>query len=360
MKRFEIGFGKAHGALSLGHGLALDHGPRRAAALLHRRGHLRRRRRPRAGARRRPGPRRRAATCSGRWASPATPPTTTRRPRWPASRAPASPPRPTDVTTMTTTQGDGAAGSPPSPRSRAGCSPTDGRDHRPRPAAHLRVRRAGALPGHARPWSSSPRTPRSSPPSCGPAPSTACRSSPAAPAPGLSGGALPHADGVLIVTSQMRAITDVRREDQRAVVEPGRDQPRRHQGRHARGLLLRARPVEPADLLDRRQRRGELRRRALPEVRLHHQPRPRRRLRHRRRATPSRSAASRRTAPATTCSARSSAPRARSASSPRPPSGWSGCPRRSARSWSASRPPTRPARPPRRSSPPASCPPRSR
>jgi glycolate oxidase len=38
---------------------------------------------------------------------------------------------------------------------------------------------------------------------------------------GLSGGALPHAEGVLIVTSQMRAIRDVRREDQRAVVEPG-------------------------------------------------------------------------------------------------------------------------------------------
>jgi glycolate oxidase len=38
---------------------------------------------------------------------------------------------------------------------------------------------------------------------------------------GLSGGALPHAEGVLVVTSQLRAITDVRREDQRAVVEPG-------------------------------------------------------------------------------------------------------------------------------------------
>ena len=38
---------------------------------------------------------------------------------------------------------------------------------------------------------------------------------------GLSGGALPHAEGVLIVTSRMRAITEVRREDQRAVVEPG-------------------------------------------------------------------------------------------------------------------------------------------
>ncbi len=38
---------------------------------------------------------------------------------------------------------------------------------------------------------------------------------------GLSGGALPHAEGVLVVTSRMRAITAVRRADQRAVVEPG-------------------------------------------------------------------------------------------------------------------------------------------
>jgi glycolate oxidase len=38
---------------------------------------------------------------------------------------------------------------------------------------------------------------------------------------GLSGGALPHAEGVLIVTSQMRDILEVRTADQRAVVEPG-------------------------------------------------------------------------------------------------------------------------------------------
>ena len=38
---------------------------------------------------------------------------------------------------------------------------------------------------------------------------------------GLSGGALPHAEGVLVVTSRMRAIRQVRIEDQRAVVEPG-------------------------------------------------------------------------------------------------------------------------------------------
>jgi glycolate oxidase len=38
---------------------------------------------------------------------------------------------------------------------------------------------------------------------------------------GLSGGALPRADGVLIVTAKMRAIREVRPQDQRAVVEPG-------------------------------------------------------------------------------------------------------------------------------------------
>ncbi|MDP9317524.1 MAG: FAD-binding protein, partial [Actinomycetota bacterium] len=38
---------------------------------------------------------------------------------------------------------------------------------------------------------------------------------------GLSGGALPRADGVLIVTSQMRAIREIDAPNQRAVVEPG-------------------------------------------------------------------------------------------------------------------------------------------
>ncbi|MQA28159.1 MAG: FAD-binding protein, partial [Micromonosporaceae bacterium] len=38
---------------------------------------------------------------------------------------------------------------------------------------------------------------------------------------GLSGGALPHADGVLIVTSQMRRIVEIAVDDERAVVEPG-------------------------------------------------------------------------------------------------------------------------------------------
>ncbi|MCB0895644.1 MAG: FAD-binding protein [Nocardioides sp.] len=38
---------------------------------------------------------------------------------------------------------------------------------------------------------------------------------------GLSGGALPHAEGVLVVTSRMRSITELRPDDQRAVVDPG-------------------------------------------------------------------------------------------------------------------------------------------
>jgi glycolate oxidase len=38
---------------------------------------------------------------------------------------------------------------------------------------------------------------------------------------GLSGGALPHADGVLIVTSKLRTIVEVAPDDERAVVEPG-------------------------------------------------------------------------------------------------------------------------------------------
>ncbi len=38
---------------------------------------------------------------------------------------------------------------------------------------------------------------------------------------GLSGGALPHADGVLVVTSQMRTLHLLNARDQRAVVDPG-------------------------------------------------------------------------------------------------------------------------------------------
>ncbi len=37
---------------------------------------------------------------------------------------------------------------------------------------------------------------------------------------GLSGGALPHADGVLIVTSKLRSILELDADNERAVLEP--------------------------------------------------------------------------------------------------------------------------------------------
>ena len=76
-------------------------------------------------------------------------------------------------------------------------------------------------------------------------------------------------------------------------------------------------PSSPERLLDRRQRRGELRRRALPEVRLHDQPRARRAARARRRRASWTWAARCSTRPATTCWACSSAAKGCSASSPR-------------------------------------------
>ena len=85
--------------------------------------------------------------------------------------------------------------------------------------------------------------------------------------------------------------------NQRAVVQPGGDQPARDPRRRARRVLLRAGPVQPAGVLDRRQPGRELRRRALPEVRLHRQPRHRRRGGDARRRASWSSAARRRTPP---------------------------------------------------------------
>ena len=82
-----------------------------------------------------------------------------------------------------------------------------------------------------------------------------------------------------------------------------RDQPRDHPAGRALRLLLRARSVESAGLLDRRQRRRELRRRALPEVRVHRAPRARRRGGAARRASWCSSAASSPITPGPICSA---------------------------------------------------------
>ena len=93
-----------------------------------------------------------------------------------------------------------------------------------------------------------------------------------------------------------------------------RHQPRGHAGGGAARALLRARSVQPAGLHDRRQRGRELGRRALPQVRLHDQPR----AGGRGGARPDgERRAPRRAATSSTCWAPSSARRGRWASSPR-------------------------------------------
>ena len=134
---------------------------------------------------------------------------------------------------------------------------------------------------------------------------------------GLSGGALPHADGVLVVTSRMRTILEIDPDDQRAVVEPGvinlhvtraaaphgyyyAPDPSSQQvctiggnvaensgGAHCLKYGFTTNHVLGVEVVDARRRGGRARRQGA------------------------------RRRPATTCSARSSAPRARSASPPR-------------------------------------------
>ena len=111
----------------------------------------------------------------------------------------------------------------------------------------------------------------------------------------------------------------------------GRAQSRDLRGRGGVRSLLRARSLVADRVLDRRQRRRERGRRALPEVRPHRAQRaPRARRAHHRRRRSS-SAANRSTAPATTCWRSSPAARDCSPSSPRSPS--SCCPSRSSRRW---------------------------
>ncbi len=83
----------------------------------------------------------------------------------------------------------------------------------------------------------------------------------------LSGGALPMADSVVVGLMRMNRILDINYADRCAHGAGGGDQCRHHPGGGRRGLLLRAGPVEPARLHDRRQRRDEFGRRALPEIR---------------------------------------------------------------------------------------------
>ena len=87
----------------------------------------------------------------------------------------------------------------------------------------------------------------------------------------LSGGSMPVGDAHPAGHGQVQPHARDRLRQPLRPRAARRHQPRHHQGGRARGLLLRARSQLADRLLDRRQRRGEFRRRALPEVRPHHQ-----------------------------------------------------------------------------------------
>ena len=142
-------------------------------------------------------------------------------------------------------------------------------------------------------------------------------------------------------SSRLKRILEIDLDNQRVCVEPGVTNTA-VSAAVGPDVLLSAGPAVADRLLDRRQRGRELRRRALLQVRLHHELR----VPGSRSCWPtgrwSRSAATSSTRPATTCSARSSAPRARSASRRRSGCGWCRRRRRCARWWRSSTPPARP------------------
>ena len=80
----------------------------------------------------------------------------------------------------------------------------------------------------------------------------------------LSGGSMPLEDGILLGMSKFNRILEIDYENRCARVQPGVQNLAISSGGGGRGLLLRARPLLADRLFDRRQCRGELRRRALP------------------------------------------------------------------------------------------------
>ena len=102
--------------------------------------------------------------------------------------------------------------------------------------------------------------------SCASARATRFLLSAAAPAPGLSGGALPAAGGVVISLARMNRILKVDIPNRLVVVEPGVINAHVTQRVAPQRLLLRARPIVAIGVHHRRQRGGKLRRRALPEI----------------------------------------------------------------------------------------------
>ena len=103
---------------------------------------------------------------------------------------------------------------------RAGAVPR-GRDLRPGAVPRLRVRRAHRLPASCPSWCCSPATPSRSRPRCGSAHEHGVPFVARGAGTGLSGGALPVADGVVITLARLNRILEVDPVDRRAVVEPG-------------------------------------------------------------------------------------------------------------------------------------------
>ena len=134
---------------------------------------------------------------------------------------------------------------------------------------------------------------------------------------GLSGGALPVPGGVVISLARLNRVLDVDIPESARHRRARRHQPGNHPAGRAVRLLLRARSLEPAGLLDWRQRRGELRRRALPEVRIHGASRPGSGGRAPRRRDGADRQPRSPTRPDPICSASSSGAKARSPSSPK-------------------------------------------
>ena len=91
----------------------------------------------------------------------------------------------------------------------------------------------------------------------------------------LSGGALPLADGVLLGLGKFKRIREIDFDNRVVVTEPGVTNLAISQAVAHAGVLLCARSVVADCLFDRRQCRGEFRRRALPEIRHDHQQRAR-------------------------------------------------------------------------------------
>ena len=193
-----------------------------------------------------------------------------------------------------------------------------GGHHRPRAAAHLRVRRLGALSRAVLPSSCCPGPLSEIQATVRACIEPGCLMWLGAPAPGFQAVPCLVPTASSSSTAKMRSVLEADEPNHRVVARAGSDQSRAQPCRGALRLLLRAGPLESADLLHRRERGGELRRRPLPQVRLHHPSRDRAgggRTRRRSRGARRRQGARRRRA--TTCSALSSAPKARSVSRPR-------------------------------------------